>query len=300
MVNAPPVADAPVDPGAPAPPQGPAPRPWRWERIRRLLPAGGVLPDDLAAERHRGLVALLWVHVVGLYVFALIRGDEVVEAAFGPALLAAVAAVASWRALALRWRAVAATVGLLMSSTVLVHLADGVTEAHFHFFVMVSLITLYQSWLPFAVAALYVVGHHGLLGAVRPESVYHDASAIAQPWKWAILHIAFLFGASFANLYAWRKNEESARALTETRLTLEADSARRRHALELNDDVIQGLVVVKMAMELDDRAQAAAVLDRTIDAAQAIVVDLLSEQGPPGAGSLERHLPPSAPARRIQ
>jgi len=38
---------------------------------------------------------------------------------------------------------------------VIVHLSGGVVEAHFHFFVMIGVITLYQYWLPFGLALAY-------------------------------------------------------------------------------------------------------------------------------------------------
>src|SRR5438477_7193124 len=44
------------------------------------------------------------------------------------------------------------TLGLVTASALLVHLAGGVMELHFHFFVMVALITLYEDWLPFLLA----------------------------------------------------------------------------------------------------------------------------------------------------
>jgi hypothetical protein len=46
----------------------------------------------------------------------------------------------------------AASVGLAVCSALLVHLWDGRIQAHFHFFVMIGLLTLYQDWLPFLVA----------------------------------------------------------------------------------------------------------------------------------------------------
>ena len=54
--------------------------------------------------------------------------------------------------------------GLLTASAVLVHLSDGVIEMHFHYFVMVGVITLYQDWRPFLVAIGYVVLQHGVAG----------------------------------------------------------------------------------------------------------------------------------------
>jgi PAS domain S-box-containing protein len=110
-------------------------------------------------------------------------------------------------------RMVAATFGLLASSAVLVHLSGGMIEMHFHFFVMVAVITLYQSWLPFLLAIGFVVLHHGTMGVLDPSSVYNHPSAIRRPWVWAGVHGAFIMGESVACLTAWRLNElASARA----------------------------------------------------------------------------------------
>ena len=61
-------------------------------------------------------------------------------------------------------------------SALLVHIWGGTIEAHFHFFVVMSLLMLFQDWVPFLVAIGYVVVHHGLVGALAPESVCRSRS----------------------------------------------------------------------------------------------------------------------------
>ena len=61
----------------------------------------------------------------------------------------------------MKLRVVAASFGLITASAMLVHLSGGYIEAHFHFFVMIGVLTLYQDWVPFLVAIGYVVLHHG-------------------------------------------------------------------------------------------------------------------------------------------
>jgi hypothetical protein len=55
---------------------------------------------------------------------------------------------------------------------------------------------------------------------------------------------------------------------------------RRRDAIEINDDVVQGLVVARMAIETGDLAMAIEAIDRTLAAARQLVGELL-ESGPP-------------------
>lgn len=66
------------------------------------------------------------------------------------------------------------------------------------------------------------------------------------------------------------------------------EAERRRHAVEINDDVVQGLVVARMAVEVGDLEKAAAAIDRTLEAARGIVAELLESGAPVGPGSLVR------------
>ena len=70
-----------------------------------------------------------------------------------------------------------------------------------------------------------------------------------------------------------------------------ADAERRRHAVEINDDVVQGLVVARMAVEVGDLEKAAEAIDRSLDAARKIVGALLEAGDPVEPGSLVRRRP---------
>ncbi|MEA2434820.1 MAG: hypothetical protein QOG54_2277 [Actinomycetota bacterium] len=73
-----------------------------------------------------------------------------------------------------------------------------------------------------------------------------------------------------------------------------AESENRHHqALEINDNLVQGLAVAKYAMELEDYQRAADAIENTLRNAQEIVGDLLgkSVEGDSGAGSLLREKP---------
>ena len=97
--------------------------------------------------------------------------------------------------------------GLVTASAVLVHVWDGTIEAHFHFFVMIGVLSLYQDWVPFLVAIAAVVLHHGIVGVLCARQRLQPADAVAQPWRWALIHGGFVLAASAANVVAWRTNE---------------------------------------------------------------------------------------------
>ncbi len=86
---------------------------------------------------------------------------------------------------------------------------DGYIEAHFHFFVMVGVLTLYQAWVPFLVAIGYVVVHHGIVGILAPESVYsHRRRRSPTRGSGRSSTAAFVLAASVAHIVAWRTNED--------------------------------------------------------------------------------------------
>ena len=122
-------------------------RSGRWPS---WLPRGGSLPEDAWRTRHRAVMVLLWMHVLAIPVYAVYQGNSVghgwVEAT--PALLAVL--MAGYRPLGRTLQATVAAMGLMACSGVVVHLSGGLIEAHFHFFVMIPVVALYEAWLPFA------------------------------------------------------------------------------------------------------------------------------------------------------
>jgi len=181
----------------------------RWGRlVLDYLPQGHSLPEDAWRVRHRTLSYLLRAHVVGVLALGLVRGQGPLHS-LTEASVVAVFACLGWTSPRHRQFSSAMTaVGLVASSAVLVHLSGGVIEMHFHFFVMVGILTLYQDWLPFLLAIGFVVAHHGLVGTLAPAEVYNHPAAVAQPLRWALVHGAFVLAASTASVVAWKLNEE--------------------------------------------------------------------------------------------
>jgi PAS domain S-box-containing protein len=75
---------------------------------------------------------------------------------------------------------------------------------------------------------------------------------------------------------------------------LQAAAARQRQAIELNDDIFQGLTVARYALDLGQTGVASRAVDETLGSARAIVSDLLREeesQAGVGPGDLVRRTP---------
>ena len=174
---------------------------WQW------MPQGQLLPEHIWRRRHQTIVYLMWFHVVFLTIFGLVQGQSVPHMMFESSLLILPALLAGSEWASMKLRVAAASFGLITASAMLVHLSGGYIEAHFHFFVMIGVLTLYQDWMPFLVAIGYVVLHHGVAGVLAPESVYSHQNAVAHPWRWALIHGGFVLAASAAHIVAWRTNE---------------------------------------------------------------------------------------------
>jgi len=181
-------------------------------RLRGLLPEGGTLPEEVWRGRQRGVLVLLWLHVPALLVFALAQGETFPHAVAEASAVAlpAVGALLSYHKR--RVSTILASVGLVTASAVLVHLSGGTIEAHFHFFIMVAVVVLYQDWEPYVIAIAFVILQHGIMGAIAPLEVYNHPAAVNNPWKWAAIHGLAILGMSATGIVTWRLNESLQRA----------------------------------------------------------------------------------------
>jgi hypothetical protein len=215
-------------------------------RTRALLPSGGSLPEEVWRRRHRFLLGLTWFHaaiialvgpVLGysweLSFDALFHDGTVLHTVGEGSLVAFFALLASRKGTKRKFRATVVGIGLMTSSAILVHLSGGYIEFHFHFFVMLAFLALYQDWIPYTLAIGYVAIHHGVVGVLWPEEVYNHTAALRAPWTWAGIHAFFVLCASAGNVMAWRFNEA---AMAQTKL---AEEEVRKLNVELERRVIE-------------------------------------------------------------
>ena len=150
--------------------------------------------------------AALWVTAAAIAVYSALQGYAVWHSALDASAVVVAGLVAGRTRLGRRTRSLACSFGLLTACAMGVHVSGGVTEAHFSFFVVVILLTLYEDWTAFVLAVLYTLLHHGLLGTFAPEEVF--ASNAGSPWGWAAIHAVYVAAAGAAGVVAWRLNED--------------------------------------------------------------------------------------------
>lgn len=178
----------------------------RVDQMLSALPRGNLLDDRVWGGRHRLLLWLLLAHIPGLLAVALAMSRLSVLLTLQLVPVAAGLAVGMW-ARGRLVRSLGVTVGLAVSSTVLLSVTSGLAEAHFHYFVVVGLVALYQDWRPYLVALAYIVVGHGIIGAVAPGAIYSHPQAVANPWLWALVHGAFVLAACGAQIIFWKQTE---------------------------------------------------------------------------------------------
>jgi diguanylate cyclase (GGDEF)-like protein/PAS domain S-box-containing protein len=176
-------------------------------RLRLMLPEGRTLPDAAWRSRHHAMVGLLFAEAVGLTIFSFAQGNSWHHSVLHAGVLFPVGVIALLIEDRRRTASVLMSLGLITACALLVHIWHGAIEAHFLFFVTVVVLALYEDWVPFLVAAAYVVIHHGAMGALDPGGVYNHQDAVEHPWKWALIHGGFVVAAGVASVAAWRLNE---------------------------------------------------------------------------------------------
>src|SRR3546814_457294 len=186
------------------------------------------MPPSGWTARHRIITAVMWLHVPVLAVIGLVNGYDPRHVAADLALVVAFGVMARL-AVSRAWAATFAGLGLLTCSATLIHLTGGLTEAHFHFFVILPLVALYQVVRPFVASVAYVVLHHSVVTLLAPESVFSTSYAQNKPLLWAGIHAGFVVGGVLVQVLGWRYAER-ARHVAEAQRA--QDEATRREALE--------------------------------------------------------------------
>ena len=178
-----------------------------WERVVGHIPEGQTLTEQEWKGRHKAILNLLWLHVLGLAVLGLYRDFPPLQSLGESLLIAVIGFAASRVEIGRRAQSAVAGLGLITSAAVLVHFSGGYIEAHFYYFVMLVIIAMYEDWIPYLVAVIFIVVQHGLGGQLYPPAVYDHPQAISHPWVWSFIHAGFIILESIALVVFWNIRE---------------------------------------------------------------------------------------------
>ena len=187
-------------------------------RAASWLPHGALLREQDWHWRHAAVCLLLGAHLPVLAVWSVVAGPpgELWHVLL-PLTLLLVGSVV--RRLSRLVRSLSASLGLLTCSALVVHLGSAAPEAHFHFFVTVAVIALYQDWTVYVLAIAFVLLHHGWL-VLGPEAGGRGV------WTWAAVHALAVGAESAVLVLFWRANELSRAAEDRAREALAAGQSR--------------------------------------------------------------------------
>ncbi|GAA1876585.1 hypothetical protein GCM10009836_67460 [Pseudonocardia ailaonensis] len=197
-------------------------------RLLDLLPRGNTLDDAAYRRRHRLLVWVLVAHLPVLFGIGLWFGAGAGRTAL--VLLVPLALAAAGHLTVARRRVAASfvTAGLVSCSVILVGLTHGTTESHFHFFIIIGFIALYQDWVPFLWNVVLTVLSHGIGTLVASNLIFDHPDAQENPWLWSAVHgIAVLFACAALVIF-WRITEDEQVARAELGRELLQSEVRHR------------------------------------------------------------------------
>jgi signal transduction histidine kinase len=202
-------------------------------RLLAYLPRGNTLDDRAWQKRHVFLQWVLLLHLPALFVFGVLRGrtawDTMVVLSI-PAACLVLGRLIKHR----RTASVLITAGLTYCSAVLVGFSDGSIEAHFHFFIMIGFIALYQDWVPFLWNVGFTVLSHGIGSVWRSNLIFNHPAGQTSPWVWSAIHGLAVLAACCGVVIFWETTErEQRKTLDLTRRLADAEITRRRFTSDL-------------------------------------------------------------------
>ncbi|MGE3267376.1 MAG: methyl-accepting chemotaxis protein [Chloroflexota bacterium] len=128
------------------------------------------------------------------------------EVGMAPAL----AMLAYWRLAGTRaFRCIGAAL-LMLSSAVLLHLAGGQLELHFHIVVGIAVLVIFLDWLPVGIAAATIAAHHVVMGLLAPGSAFPPGT----PLNLVAVHLAFIGAEALLLAYVAERLRQSILAVS--------------------------------------------------------------------------------------
>lgn len=202
-------------------------------RLLDYLPRGNLLDDTAWRKRHHIVLWVLGLHLPALFIFALWLRHGLLATLVGLIPLIGCLLLGIWKS----QRRVASfftSAGLVYCSAALVVFSRGSIEAHFHFFIIIGIIALYQDWVPFLWNIVFTVLSHGIGTAWQAGLIFNHPAAQVNPWVWSLIHgVAVLFTCVGVVIF-WRTTEDeqhtSMRLVTQL---ADAELSQRKFTSEL-------------------------------------------------------------------
>ncbi len=202
-------------------------------RLLEYLPRGNTLDEPAWQRRHVFLQWTLLLHLPGLFLLGVALDHNVGTVIY--VLTVPLGCLLLGRFVTHRRTAsFFITAGLVYCSVVLVGLSRGSIEAHFHFFIMIGFIALYQDWLPFLWNIVFTVLSHGFGSALTVNLIFNHPAGQTSPWVWSAIHGLAVLAACAGVVVFWKTTEdEQQRSLGLTEELADAEISRRQFTSDM-------------------------------------------------------------------
>ncbi len=116
----------------------------------------------------------------------------------------------------------------MLVSALLIHLAGGRLEMHFHIFASLAILAFYRSPKVLIVATVVIAADHLLRGAFFPQSIFYDSYfaiwRVLEHAAWVVFEVAFLI---IGCTHGWKQQQRMAQSQVDTEDVSEAAETAR-------------------------------------------------------------------------
>ncbi|WP_433504129.1 ATP-binding protein [Pseudonocardia halophobica] len=177
-------------------------------RLLDWLPRGNTLDEASFRRRHLLLQWVLAAHIPVLFLFGWLL-DNPLGLVLGAGIAPVVVLLVTGHFVTQRRVAASCiSAGLVWCSIALVAVTHGTIESHFHFFIIIGFIALYQDWVPFLWNILLTGVSHGIGTIFYPTLIFNHPAAQRDPWLWGGIHAGAVLLACVGMVIFWRITED--------------------------------------------------------------------------------------------
>lgn len=248
---------------------------------------GGLTRSRSWRRRHFAVIGASLTLTAAVAMTGLIRHLPVIETGTRVIVIAMLIVMAASERLTTLMASLLATSSLFVGTTALVAASGGHPIAHLSVPVALVAATVYRRPAPWVLGLAYTVVYYGVVGWWDPTLIA-TASSTQEAVLWTTAIVVSAMAASIAAMLGWLFDvdaQEDSRALA---LALAGASLRQRQAIQIHDDVIQGLVVAKYALESGEVELATESVVDSLEAAKGLVGSLLKIEGADLAALISR------------
>ena len=227
------------------------------------------------ASRHNTVLTFLFVAIVFTTIVGVKRYSSSPNILTIATCAALYAALATSQKVAPVLRQVLSTLGLATVAAGMVFLSGGLLVSHLAFALALSLITLYQELYTYLIMVAYMLVFYIFFAYLHPLTIFSVGEVGNKTFFWSLFIMFSSIVFSLPALISAYFSTNTLRSESNLQSALVEAALRERQAVEIHDNVVQGLVVALYSLEAGDSQGAKDSIESTLASAKHIVDGLL-------------------------